>query len=412
MKKILTIGLKDLQLLFRDRSALLLMLLAPFLLTLGFGFVSGAFEGDSADDQGISDIPVALINHDQGELGSLLHDLFQSDDLNGLVALHPTVDEATARGLVDNNELAAVIIIPAGFSAGLIPDATTGEAATAEPLELYRSPNRPISASVIDAITSNFVDQVEANVAATQIVIDTLIAQGTPERIGTSLANLQASQEATNGAASLITLRQTVGEKESTGLNLFAFLAPGMALMFLMYTVTLGGRSILLEKQEGTMARMRTTPTSMAEILGGKIVGVFLSGTAQVTILIVASGLLLGVSWGSGVAIALLIVSAAIAATGWGILLASTLKTPAQVASVGSAIMVLFSAISGTFVQIDNPIVKLIGKITPNAWAMESFVELAQGSTLPDILPNIAALWIMAAILFAISIPLFTRQTD
>ena len=43
MRKLFLIGLKDLKLAFRDRAALILMLLAPFLLTLGLGFVTGRF---------------------------------------------------------------------------------------------------------------------------------------------------------------------------------------------------------------------------------------------------------------------------------------------------------------------------------------------------------------------------------
>ena len=41
MRKLLLIGLKDLKLVFRDRAALTFMLLAPFLLTIGMGFVVG-----------------------------------------------------------------------------------------------------------------------------------------------------------------------------------------------------------------------------------------------------------------------------------------------------------------------------------------------------------------------------------
>ena len=45
MKKLILIGLKDVKLIFRDRAALIFMLLAPFLLTLGLGFVTGQFGG-------------------------------------------------------------------------------------------------------------------------------------------------------------------------------------------------------------------------------------------------------------------------------------------------------------------------------------------------------------------------------
>jgi ABC-2 type transport system permease protein len=41
MKKLFLIGIKDLRLMFRDRAALIFMLLAPFLLTIGMGFVTG-----------------------------------------------------------------------------------------------------------------------------------------------------------------------------------------------------------------------------------------------------------------------------------------------------------------------------------------------------------------------------------
>ena len=54
MKKIFLIGWKDVNLAFRDRAALMLMLLAPFLLTLGLGFVTGAFPAAVAAGSAIS----------------------------------------------------------------------------------------------------------------------------------------------------------------------------------------------------------------------------------------------------------------------------------------------------------------------------------------------------------------------
>ena len=45
MKKILQIGWKDLRVIFRDRAALILMLLAPFAMTIGLGLVTGTLGG-------------------------------------------------------------------------------------------------------------------------------------------------------------------------------------------------------------------------------------------------------------------------------------------------------------------------------------------------------------------------------
>jgi len=56
MRKLFQIALKDVRLIFRDRSALILMLLAPFLLTIGMGAVTGRFSGVS-ENSGITDHP-------------------------------------------------------------------------------------------------------------------------------------------------------------------------------------------------------------------------------------------------------------------------------------------------------------------------------------------------------------------
>ena len=68
MRKLLIIALKDLKLIFRDPAALILMLLAPFLITLGMGLVTGRFSGNATS--GISSMTVAIVNQDDGDLGS------------------------------------------------------------------------------------------------------------------------------------------------------------------------------------------------------------------------------------------------------------------------------------------------------------------------------------------------------
>ncbi|MEM8860961.1 MAG: ABC transporter permease, partial [Chloroflexota bacterium] len=132
MNKIIAIGLKDLRLIFQDRAALLLMLLAPYLITLGLGFVSGAFEDDSGES-GIRDIPVMVINQDTGDLGSQLVDLFESDDLNELLQVMPATTILEGKTLVDEDELAALVIIPAEFSDMMIPNPATGDTAESVP---------------------------------------------------------------------------------------------------------------------------------------------------------------------------------------------------------------------------------------------------------------------------------------
>ena len=87
MKKLILIGLKDVRLAFRDRAALILMLLAPFLLTLGLGVVSGRFSGSSSS--GISHITVILVNLDGKSLGNTLEARPKSSRFSGFgITLH------------------------------------------------------------------------------------------------------------------------------------------------------------------------------------------------------------------------------------------------------------------------------------------------------------------------------------
>jgi ABC-2 type transport system permease protein len=108
MKKLFLIGFKDVKLIFRDAAALIFMLLAPFLLTLGLGFVTGQF-GSSGG--GIGSIPIVLVNQDGSELGGALVDLFQSEDLSDLVTVTLVDDPAAARQQVDDDLVAAFCLL-------------------------------------------------------------------------------------------------------------------------------------------------------------------------------------------------------------------------------------------------------------------------------------------------------------
>ena len=147
MKKLFLIGIKDLKLIFRDRAALTFMLLAPFLLTIGMGFVTGRFSGGST---GLSDIPVVIVNLDKEQLGNALEDLFNSEDLAELIAPSQSSNPDEAREKIESNEATAAIIIPKGFTQSIIPtDASAFNPNYVQPavvqIEVYTNPTSPTS---------------------------------------------------------------------------------------------------------------------------------------------------------------------------------------------------------------------------------------------------------------------------
>jgi ABC-2 type transport system permease protein len=406
MKKILTIALKDVTLAFRDRAALILMLVAPFVLTLGLGAVTGRFSGDT--NSGLRDIPLVIVNQDEGEIGDILVDAFMSGDLDELLEPVFVDDAAAARKQVEEDVVAAAVIIPTGFS-----DSLAAGAASAK-IEVYANPAQPVSAGVVQSVVDEFVSRLEVGrvsgqVAVTQLITNGLVAPENAQTLGKAIGQRQAGAD-----NSFITLKRASPSTSSAPVefDILAYLAPGMALLFLMYTVSNGGRTILAERHEGTLPRLLATPTPAAQVLGGKLLGIFLTGLAQVGILIVASTLLFGLKWGDPLAVFLLVAAVAAGATGWGSLLAAVAKTPAQVSSAGTAMMLMFGVLGGSF-GFNFPLpgwLQIAGKATPNSWGLEGFTALGSGGALADVATPIAALLVMAAVLFAVAVVLFRRQ--
>jgi ABC-2 type transport system permease protein len=234
---------------------------------------------------------------------------------------------------------------------------------------------------------------------------------------GEEAALVRLSAEFGGGAAGqgtakpLIAIQSQQAAAPEEGVSLLTYIAPGMAVFFLMYTVTQGGRSILMERQQGTLARLLVSPTRAGEVLGGKTMGIFFSGAAQMGILILGSTLLFGLNWGGAWGVTVLILATVTAASGWGLLLAALARTPGQVSGVGTGLMLIFGVMGGSFFSLPaDSIVAQLGKITPNAWALEGFTILGSGGSLADITIVLLALILMAAVLFAIAAAIFRRR--
>lgn len=414
MRKLFLIGIKDLKLIFRDRAAVIFMLLAPFLLTIGMGFVTGRFSGSSS---GISNIPVVIVNLDKEQLGNALADVFSSQDLADL--MDPTVssDPEAARRFIDEDKAAAAVIIPKGFTRSIIPAEGTmfeANAALAEPvkIEVYANPTRPTNAGVVKAIVDEFMSRVEEGRTSGMTSIMGLMQAGllNPQTADGEARKLFANVN--NNQTTAITLKNDKEGAQAVNFDILAYMAPAMALMFLMYTVTYGGRSLLAERSQGTLPRLLISPTTTAEVLGGKVLGIFFTGVAQVGILILASAIFFDVKWGDALGLVVLVLAAVFGATGWGMLITALARTPGQVANTGTTLMLIFGILGGSFVSLDQmpPVVQVVSKLTPNAWGLDGFTTLALGGTLANLMQPITALFIMGAVLFGIAVLLFNRS--
>jgi len=411
MKKLFIIGLKDLKIVFRDKPALIMMLLAPFLLTLGLGLVSGRLSSGSSS--GINNIPVILVNQDEGQLGQALVDLFTSDQLAELVTPELLSDPQAARQQVDDDISTAMVLIPAGFTESVIPTDPQNPGPTLK-IDIYFNPTRPTSAGVIKTIVDEFISRVEVGRVSGEVAITQLIQNGLiqPQEAMQIAQEIGIGSAESAGTSDAIILKTSTNDGSPMEFDVLAYMAPGMALMFLLFTVSNGGRSLLTERAQGTLPRILVSPTTSSQILGGKIFGIFLTGTVQMLILIVASTVFFQLSWGDPLAVLVLVLASVIGAVGWGLLLTAIARTPGQISAVGTALMLIFGIMGGSFVSRDMlpGWLKTLSLVTPNAWGLDGFQTLALGGTLRNIMTPILGLLVMGIVLFGISSYLFNRN--
>ena len=267
--------------------------------------------------------------------------------------------------------------------------------------ELVTNPSRPTSSGVIKTILEEYLSRVEVGRVGGQVAVTQLVQGGLvkPQDAAAVGAQIGTRQGEAAQASSNITIKNVASGSEAVPFNVLAYMAPGMALMFLMYTVSNGGRTLLAERNQGTLPRLLVAPVSTAQVLGGKVFGIYLTGVAQMLILIGASTLLFRLNWGDPLAVLVLVLAAVAGAVGWGMLITALAKTPGQVAGVGSALMLTFGVLGGSFVNLSNfpawfqwP-AKL--RRTPGDWT--GFSILASGGRLSEILGPLAGLLVMGA---------------
>ena len=177
MKKIFLIGWKDVILAFRDRAALILMLAAPFLLTLGLGFVTGRL---------VRVIQQRLEQHSRScwstrtaaSWASGLVELFQSTDLAELVTAHgpgrPGPGPPAGRPGPGRRGDHHPGRVHRQHHPGRWDCRLTGAVVQ---IELYTNPTRPTSVGVIKTILEEFISRVEVGRVGGQVAVTQLVQQ-------------------------------------------------------------------------------------------------------------------------------------------------------------------------------------------------------------------------------------------
>jgi ABC-2 type transport system permease protein len=162
------------------------------------------------------------------------------------------------------------------------------------------------------------------------------------------------------------------------------------------------------ERQQGTLRRLLTTPTARATFLIGTISGQVLVSLGQMLLLVTFGALVMGVQWGRDpLALALVLVTFALAAAALGTTLGTFIKSEGQATGVSVLLGMVMALMGGCWYPLEMfPTAGgNIVKILPTTWAMQGLLTLVlRGGGLTDILPTAGVLLGFALVFFTVGV--------
>ena len=395
MRAALLIAAKDLRERLRDRSALMFAFVVP----LGLAFIFSRILGGVASGQDVFSYGVVDLDR-----GSASHGFV--DDVLGSVARQGVIDvrtigtEARARAMAADGTVDAVFVIPAGFTAAT------------------RSGDRPASILVVGNVDASIARQVArsiaeaytANLNAIRLSVAAAVASREAAGQPTTQADLARLAHDAAAMSEPVTLRDITAATKQ--LDATTYLAAGMAVFFLFFTVQFGVSSLLEERNDGTLVRLLAAPIPRSSILAGKMLTSFVLGCISMSVLAIASTLLFGADWGNPTGVAVLIVCGVLAAMGIMALVATMAKTAEQAGNWQAIIAVVLGLLGGTFFAISQapPFLAKLSLITPQAWFMRGRGDL-HGGGLPVVALPALAMLAFAAVTGGIAVSRLDRLT-
>lgn len=414
--KFLSIASKDYKELIRDRRGLFFILLFPIFFMMIFGFAFGGM-GEANTPHNI-----AIVNYDVGTINlsgetvnygnDLITNLEDSNYESSTVKLFniTTTTDSNAKDLLKQRKVDAEVIIPSGFSnsvSALINN-------TISSARGQTSPSNSSTNSTSTIIVTGDTGYMGFGVA--QGILVGIFSQY-QEKVVTNVTNGIAG---TPGAEPMKFINTSVESIPGTSsFTQFDFLAPGMIVFAILLLATTVAAILTREVESGTLLRLKMSKMRSFDLLFGGLIPWSLVAGAQVIILL-AVAIVLGLHWqGNAYSILLAIfigIIGGVASIALAMIIASFAKNDRQAANLGTLIVVPMSFLTGAFFQLPQVMVTVFGQTfsvygllpwTHTLLALRSV--LVYGTGLYGVAYEIELSAILAAILFAIGVVLFSK---
>lgn len=408
LRSIISIALLHMKLILSNRSVFFFSLVMPIIFTAIMAQANRTGFGSAA----VANPQIEVVAADRGALG-------QSLVANLRAGNHWKINETSleeALGRVNDGRSVGALIIPGDFTksvfdgrpASLELRAGAGAAGQVRRAEQFvnEAANKVIASFVSAKISSRLAGRLEGNESGR--------SQSERPRAEVEESFTQAARALEGAAPVAVRFEPTisaVAEGEDSGVNQSS---PGVIVIFALLFAVGGANVLIFERETGTLRRLLVTPRGKVTILLGKLVGIYLMGIGQISLMILAGSLLFGVAWGSSpVALTLMVLAYVLVTTSMGVLLATVVKTIAQADALASLVVMAISALGGAWWSLSAAPqwMRILGHLFPTAWAMDGFKDIViVHQSLAGILPEFGALLGFAAFFLTVGLLRFRYE--
>jgi len=185
----------------------------------------------------------------------------------------------------------------------------------------------------------------------------------------------------------------------------YQFLVPSYTVMFVFFIVSFMARSLIGERDAGTLGRLLIAPITRSGLMIGKTVPFVLMSLVQTMLLFLAGKLLFQMSWGDYPWMLLpVMVCTSLAATALGLLVATAVRTESQVTAYATFLVLTLAGLSGCLMprSWQPELMQNVGLATPHAWALIAYDHLLNRD-----FPNLPVVWQCCGMLLAFAAGFF-----
>jgi ABC-2 type transport system permease protein len=435
MPPLLATLLKELRLLYRDRSGLLVLFVMPAVLVVVVSLV----QENVLKATGAAHMDILFIDQDRQDFGRLIRDQLEHLDTVTLITSldGQPLEIDQARLLVDRGRYQVCIIVPPGITEAArtraidhFADAFSGQTQPGtHPLPQVSIYFDPL---VQGAFRASLLNALKQMLLALEIEVKAkVLAELLPAQIQQTLSSSAGSMPLDPALLSHLKLDpgwarrrlMEVAEEQSRFKKLPTSVQQNVSAwsVFGIFFIVLPlGGTIIRERQGGTLARLRMLPVPYLTLLMGKL-GAFVSVCWVQFLFIVLVGKfglpLLGsptLSLGSNpVALIATVTMIALAACGYGLMLGTLAHTLEQANMFGAVSVVCAAALGGIMVPVYvmPPVMQTISLFSPLAWGLNALVDIAvREGSLASVRYELFYLAAFFAATLAISWICFARQ--